>query len=133
MPNSTGGSHGAPMGMPRSNLMHTLEDAQAMTVFVAQAVAAVITVAEIALFMVLVPAILRVYAEKGIAPFGLTAAIDWLDWYGLALMVLLVNGIVFWICERLGRRYWLGIAFIPSFIYGFVTFSVLVSAIVPIL
>ena len=133
MPNSSTGHGGAPMGMPRSNLMHTLEDSRAMTVFVAQAIAAAITAGEIALFMVLIPAILRVYAERGITPTGLTATIDWLNWYGLLAAVLIVNGAVFWTCERLGRKYWLGIAFTPSLIYGLVTFAMLVSAIVPIL
>lgn len=133
MPNSSAGHSGAPMGMPRSNLMHTLEDSRAMTVFVAQAIAAVITAAEIALFMVLMPAILRIYAQRDISPTGLTAVIDWLNWFGLLAMVLIINGVVFWVCERLGRKYWLGIAFTPSLIYGFATFAVLVSAIVPIL
>ena len=121
------------MGMPRSNLMHTLEDSRAMTVFVAQAIAAVITAGEIVLFMMLIPAILRIYAEQNIEPSGITAVIDWLNWYGILLTVLIANGVVFWICERIGRKYWLGIAFMPSVIYGFVTFAVLVSTIVPIL
>lgn len=104
-----------------------------MTVFVAQAVAAVMTLGEIALFLVLIPAILRVYDQHRLTPSGLTGTIDWLNWYGVLLAVLVLNGAIFWMCERLGRRYWLGIAFIPSMIYAFITFAVLLAMIIPTL
>lgn len=121
------------MGMPRSNLMHTMEDASAMTVFVAQSVAGIITVGQIVMFAVFVPMLLNAYIDGGVGLTGIVAAFDWLRWYGLLALVIAGNGLVFWACERLARRYWIGIAFVPPIIYVFGTLIIFMGAVIPLL
>lgn len=121
------------MGMPRSNLMQTMEDASAMTVFVAQAVAAVITLGQIIMLAVFIPVLLSAYVERGIELTGIALTLDWLQWYGMLAVIIVGNGVIFWGCERLARRYWIGIAFVPPMIYIFGTLALFMGAVASLL
>jgi len=123
-------------GMPRSNLMATLSDPDALTVFIAQAIAFVFTVAEVAIAAVFTPMLWRAYMHAGVpaADFPLIMrTITSLNWYGQALCILVGNALVFWFFQALSKRSWIGVAFMPPIVYSFAAFCVSIAMIVPLL
>lgn len=124
------------MGMPRSNLMATLTDPDALTVFIAHAIAFVFTVAEVVVAAVFTPMLWRAYAHAGIPAVDfplIMRMITSLNWYGQALCILVGNALVFWFFQALSKRSWIGIAFMPPIVYSFAAFCVSIAMIVPFL
>ena len=124
---------GTEMGMPRSPLMETVQDATGVTVLIAQGVAALFTVSQVVLALLFLPGILALYASADIELSGLLTLFNGLDWFGTAAFTLIVNGLIFWAFERAARRYWLGLAFVPPLLYLGMTTVFLITVAVPLL
>lgn len=126
----------APIGMPRSSLMDSVGSKEFVTRWLAQGIALLFTVVQVASAIVLIPMLLLGYHHAGMAGAELpllVQAIQWLNWWGFSMLILLVNGLVFWFFYAIAKKSWVGIAFLPSLIYTFFTIIICVALIAPLL
>lgn len=127
------GDHSTNMGMPRSSLMQSYQDADAMTVFIAQGIALFFTLSELAFTLAFVPAILRVYENQGIELPAVLQFASFLDWWGLSIVVLSLNALIFWLCAWAAQKYWVGIVYVPPVIYLGLSSGLFAASVIPAL
>lgn len=135
-PTSSKPASTAPIGMPRSSLMDSVGSKEFVTRWLAQGIALLFTVVQVAGAIVLIPMLLLGYRHAGMMGAELpliVQAIQWLNWWGCSLLILLVNGLIFWFFYAIAKRAWVGIAFLPSLIYTFFTIIICVALIAPLL
>lgn len=121
------------MGMPRSSLMNATQDSGQMTILVAQAVALAFTLGNIVSGVTYIPIILRAYAARGIQLPWILVVTQYLNWWGIVAIILIVNAIIFFACAWAARRWWIGMAFLAPIIYLFVSSLFAMSAAVPLI
>lgn len=137
MDNAQKNNHAStPMGMPRSTLMGTMGDNSFITMAVAQGIALVFTLVEVMGATLFTPMILAGYQHAGLMgeqlPF-LLRSVKWLNWYGQAAAILVLNALIFWLFYGLAKKSWVGLAFLPSLIYTFIALFMSIAFIAPLL
>ena len=126
----------APMGMPRSNLMGSVSNREFVTMTTAQGIALVFTILQVIGAALFAPMVLAGYQHAGLTGAQLphiVRVVQWLNWYGQALTILIVNGLIFWFFYGVSKRSWIGIAFLPSLIYTFFTVYMAIALTAPLL
>lgn len=126
----------APMGMPRSTLMGSVSNKEFVTMTTAQGIALVFTIVQVIGAAIFTPMVLAGYRHVGITGVELPSIVQfvqWLNWYGQIAAILIINGLIFWFFYGISKRSWIGIAFLPSLIYTFITMYMCIALTAPLL
>lgn len=124
------------MGMPRSSLMDSVGNKDFVTMNVAQGIALAFTVVQVISAAFFSPMILIGYTHAGLVGSNMpliARIVQTLDWYGQALVILVINALIFWAFSALSKKSWVGIAFLPSLIYTFIALFMSIALIAPLL
>lgn len=102
----------------------------------AQGIALVFTIVQVIGAAIFTPMVLAGYHHVGLTGAELPSIVQfvqWLNWYGQVAAILIINGLIFWFFYGISKRSWIGIAFLPSLIYTFITMYMCIALTAPLL